>query len=55
MEADKLKVIITELEDEKDFNELIAELKVTAVMKMCNSELRLLALDNTLKILTQGK
>jgi hypothetical protein len=55
MKADKLKVIITELEDEKGVNELIAELKVAAVMKICNSELRLLALDDTLKILAQRK
>lgn len=53
MKANKLKVIITGLEDEKDFNELIAELKVAAVMKICPSELRLLSLDNTRKILTQ--
>ena len=55
MKADKLKVIITELEDEKDFNELIAELKVAAVMKICPSELRLLILDNTMQILEQRK
>jgi len=55
MKADKLKVIITGLEDEKDFNELIAELKVAAVMKICPSELRLLILDNTMQILEQRK
>ena len=55
MKADKLKVIITGLEDEKDFNELIAELKVAAVMKICSSEFRMLALDNTLQILEQRK
>ena len=51
MKADKLKVIITGLEDEKDFNELIAELKVAAVMKICPPELKMQVLDNVLKIL----
>jgi len=49
MKGDKLKVTIIGLEDEKAFSELLAELKVTAVMKMCPPELRMQVLDDALK------
>lgn len=52
MKGDKLKVTIMGLEDEKGFNELIAELQVAAVIKMCPLELRMEVLDRALKILT---
>lgn len=52
MKGDKLKVTIMGLKDEKGFNELIAELQVTAVIKMCPLELRMEVLDNALKTLT---
>ena len=51
MKDDKLTVTILGLEDAKGFSELIAELKVAAVMKMCPPELRMQVLDNALKIL----
>ena len=51
MKGDKLKVTIIGLEDAKGFSELLAELKVAAVMKMCPPELRMQVLDNALKIL----
>jgi len=51
MKGDELKVTIIGLEDKKGFSELIAELQVAAVMKMCPPELRMQVLDNALKIL----
>ncbi|WP_459480450.1 hypothetical protein [Clostridium saccharoperbutylacetonicum] len=51
MKGDELKVTIIGLEDKKGFNELLAELQVAIVMKMCPSELRLQVLNNALKIL----
>lgn len=51
MNGDKLKVTITGFEDEKGFKELLAELQVATVMKMCPPELRIQVLDNALKIL----
>ena len=55
MKGDELKVTIRGLEDEKGFSELIAELKVAAVMKMCPTELRMQVLDNALKILAANQ
>ncbi|WP_224034721.1 hypothetical protein [Clostridium gelidum] len=55
MKGDELKVTIIGLEDEKGFSELIAELKVAAVMKMCPPELRMQVLDNALKKLTANQ
>jgi hypothetical protein len=56
MKGDDLKVKIIGLEDEKKgFNELIAELQVAAVMKMCPPELRMQVLDNALAILASDK
>ena len=55
MKGDKLKVTIIGLEDAKSFSELIAELKVAAVMKMCPPELRMQVLDNALKKLTANQ
>ncbi len=51
MKGDELKVTIIGLEDKKGFDELMAELQVAAVMKMCPPELRLQVLNNALKIL----
>ena len=51
MKGDELKVTIIGMEDKKGFRELIAELQVAAVMKMCTTELRMQVLDNALKIL----
>jgi len=51
MKGDKLNVTIIGIEDEKAFNDLLSELKVAAVMKICPSELRIQVLDNVLKIL----
>ena len=51
MKDDKLTVTILGLEDAKGFSELIAELKVATVMKMCPPELRMQVLDNALAIL----
>ena len=51
MKGDKLKVTVIGLEDEKAFFELLAELKVAAVMKICPPELKMQVLDNVLKIL----
>ncbi|AGF54774.1 hypothetical protein HMT_10 [Clostridium phage HM T] len=51
MKGDELKVTIIGLEDKKGFNDLMAELQVAAVMKMCPPELRMQILDNALKIL----
>ena len=52
MKDDKLKVTIAGFEDEKGFKELLAELQVAAVMKMCPPELRVQVLDNAIKKLT---
>ena len=49
MKYDELKVTIIGFEDEKGFKELLAELQVAAVMKMCPPELRMQVLDNVLK------
>lgn len=53
MKDDILKVTIIGLRsgDKKGFDELVAELQVAAVMKMCPPELRLQVLNNALKIL----
>lgn len=51
MKADELKVTIIGLEDKKGFYDLIAKLHVSAVMKMCPSELRIQVLNNALEIL----
>jgi len=55
MKGDELKVTIIGLEDAKGLSELIAELKVAAVMKMCPPELRMQVLDNALKKLTANQ
>ena len=52
MKDDELKVTIIGVEDEKGFKELLAELQVAAVMKMCPPELRVQVLDNAIKKLT---
>ena len=54
MKDDELKVTIIGFEDEKGFKELLAELQVAAVMKMCPPELRMQVLDNALKKLTSN-
>ncbi|EHI98191.1 hypothetical protein CDLVIII_1499 [Clostridium sp. DL-VIII] len=54
MKGDILKATIIELvglDDKKGFDELVAELQVVAVMKMCPPEIRLQVLNNALKIL----
>lgn len=51
MKGDSIKVTILDLEDRKGFSDLLAELQVEAVMKMCPKELRMQVLDNALKIL----
>ena len=51
MKGDEVKVTIIGLEDKKGFSELMAELQVAAVMKMCPPELRMQVLNNALKIL----
>lgn len=51
MKGDELKVKIIGLKDEKGFNELLAEVQVATVMRMCPPELRMQVLDNALKIL----
>lgn len=53
MKGDILKATIIGLglDDKKGFDELVAELQVAAVMKMCPPELRLQVLNNALKIL----
>jgi len=53
MKDDKLKVRIIGVEDDEGFSELIAELKVAAVMKMCSPDLRMQVLDNALKRLEE--
>lgn len=55
MKGDQLEVEILGLEDEKSFNELLAELQVEFAMRMCPKELRLKVLDNALAILTADK
>ena len=52
MKDDGLKVTIIGFEVEKGFTELLAELQVAAVMKMCPPELRVQVLDNAIKKLT---
>ena len=54
MKDDELKVTIIGVEDEKGFKELLAELQVAAVMKMCPPELRVQVLDNAIKKLTSN-
>ena len=54
MKDDELKVTIIGVEDEKGFEELLAELQVAAVMKMCPPELRVQVLDNAIKKLTSN-
>ena len=54
MKDHKLKVTIAGFEDEKGFKELLAELQVAAVMKMCPPELRVKVLDNAIKKLTSN-
>lgn len=54
MKDDELKVTIIGFEDEKGFKELLAELQVSAVMKMCPPELRMQVLENALKKLTSN-
>ena len=54
MKDDKLKVTIAGFEDEEGFKELLAELQVAAVMKMCPPELRVKVLDNAIKKLTSN-
>ncbi len=54
MEGDELKVTIIGLDDKKGFDELMAELQVAVVMKMCPPELRLQVLNNALKILKEN-
>lgn len=51
MKGDELKVTIIGVDDKKGFDELMAELQVAVVMKMCPPELRLQVLNNALKIL----
>jgi saccharopine dehydrogenase-like NADP-dependent oxidoreductase len=51
MKDDELKVKIIDIDDEKSFNELLAKLQVSIVMKLCPPELRMQILDNALKIL----
>lgn len=51
MKGDELKITIIGLDDKKGFYELMAELQVAVVMKMCPPELRLQVLKNALKIL----
>lgn len=53
MKDKTLKVNIIDSEDKKDFNKLMAELQVAAVMKMCPRNLRKKVLDRTFEILTK--
>lgn len=53
MKGDKLKVTIIGLEDKNEFYRLLAEIQVSAAMKMCPQELRMQVLNNTLKILKE--
>lgn len=55
MKGDKLKVTIIGFEDKNGFKELLAELQVATVMKMCPPELRMQVLENTLKKLTANQ
>lgn len=53
MKEDELKVNIIGLENGKNFNELLAKVQVSIVMKMCPPELRMKVLDNALRILKE--
>ena len=50
MKVDDFKVTIAGLDDEKSFNELLAEIQVKAAMEMCPPELRMQVLDSALAI-----
>ncbi|WP_202127824.1 hypothetical protein [Clostridium sp. C2-6-12] len=54
MKGDELKVKIIGLESEKSFNEMLAKLQVSIVMKMCPPELRMKVLDHALSILKRN-
>lgn len=55
MKYDEIKVNILDLEDEKGFKELLAEMQVEAVMRLCPEELRMQVLDNALEVLKGEK
>lgn len=55
MKYDEIKVNILDLEDEKGFKELLAEMQVEAVMRLCPEELRMQVLDNALAVLKGEK
>ena len=55
MKYDEIKVNILDLEDEKGFKELLAEMQVEAVMRLCPEELRMQVLDNVLAVLKGEK
>lgn len=55
MKYDEIKVNILDLEDEKVFKELLAEMQVEAVMRLCPEELRMQVLDNALAVLKGEK
>ncbi|WP_428817335.1 hypothetical protein ACQR2L_13810 [Clostridium butyricum] len=55
MKYGEIKVNILDLEDEKGFKELLAEMQVEAVMRLCPEELRMQVLDNALAVLKGEK
>lgn len=55
MKYDEIKINILDLEDEKGFKELLAEMQVEAVMRLCPEELRMQVLDNALAVLKGEK
>lgn len=55
MKYDEIKVNILDLEDEKGFKELLAEMQVEVVMRLCPEELRMQVLDNALAVLKGEK
>lgn len=55
MKDDKIKVTIMDLEDEKGFYDLLAQVQIEALMSMCPKELRIAVLDNALAILKDEK
>lgn len=55
MKYDEIKVNILDLEDERGFKELLAEMQVEAVMRLCPEELRMQVLDNALAVLKGEK
>ena len=54
MKSTELKVRIA-LVDKKAFCELVAELKVDAIMKMCPTQFKIQVLENALKKLIDNK